>query len=187
MSKHACNLGFRTSTLLLLGVGSFACTRAAPANQARSALEVQEISRTDSVFDGLSRTSVRMETLLGSRGAVLLVLDDKACESCLNIDTELRALRQSWPQLAVHVIAHPKSAVAVREYFKTMRIHKVVWVPYTSIFSGAEVGTGSLTAHLVSGDGRVLFTQVRYPGSRRQLVTEDLDALRAMVTPIATP
>lgn len=59
---------------------------------------------------------------------------------------------------------------------------RVLVVPLTDMAMLRMGVEGVMTAHLVDGGGRVLFSQTRIPGSHQQLLAEDLRAATASDT-----
>ncbi len=112
---------------------------------------------------------------LTSQGAVVLLLDQQACESCLAIDVEIRALRAQWPSVPALVITDRANAPSVIEYFRSMRLtEKVLVAEMAKVLGPSSHSRGVLTVLMVGRDGRVLFSQTRTPGARQQLLVEDL-------------
>ncbi|WP_353267452.1 hypothetical protein [Gemmatimonas sp.] len=112
---------------------------------------------------------------LTSQGAVVLLLDQQACESCLAIDVEIRALRAQWPSVPALVITDRSNAPSVIDYFRSMRLDEKVWVAELAKVLGPSIPSrGALSILMVGRDGRILFSQTRTPGARQQLLVEDL-------------
>lgn len=136
--------------------------------------------------DYATNTPVSLGTVLGPDGAVVLVLDQQACESCLAIDVEIRALRARKPRQPVLVFTDSVNAGSVSQYLASMRSPgRLLVVPATEMAMLTMGVDGALTTHLVDGAGRVLFSQTRVPGARQELLVEDLRALEGLVS--ATP
>ena len=131
------------------------------------------------VNDGSVRT---LRELASKDGLAIVVIDQATCMSCLAVDVELRALRAREPALPVVVMTTEANAKAVSAYFSGLRLRHGVYVATAPAGSPtAHAIEGSLSFLLVAADGRVLFSQVRVPGSRETLLTEDLAALRRLL------
>lgn len=128
---------------------------------------------------------VSTKALLQSHGAVFLLVDELACESCLGVDLEVRAIRSRLPKLDLYLVVDSSKATQVAEYLRLMRVDEKVLVPVSDrSFVRHHSGRGTMTVHLVAGDGRVLFTQVRTPGTRAQFVAEDLRDLTGFLSAV---
>jgi hypothetical protein len=137
--------------------------------------------------DHATDTPVELGTVLGRDGAVVLVLDQRACESCLAIDVEIRALRSRNPRQPVLVLTDSVNAGSVSQYLASMKSPGRLLVVSSADMAMLTMGLeGALTAHLVDGAGRVLFSQTRVPGARQELLVEDLRALEALLSPTPT-
>ena len=133
--------------------------------------------------DHATDTPVELGTVLGRDGAVVLVLDQRACESCLAIDVEIRALRSRNPRQPVLVLTDSVNAGSVSQYLASMKSPGRLLVVSSAEMAMLTMGLeGALTAHLVDGAGRVLFSQTRVPGAHQELLVEDLRALEALLS-----
>ncbi len=117
------------------------------------------------------------------RGGLLMWLDREACESCLGLDLEARAMVQRMPHLPLLVVTTSDDQAAVSEYFSSARLT----VPILSIDmdvwkASAPAQGGGVTLQLLSNDGRVLSALRRTGGGQRPLLAEDLEQLVGMVT-----
>jgi hypothetical protein len=174
-------------TGLVCGLALVSCSRSS-ARKAEDAPEKVAVSFPVSLNSGApyldltTNASTKIDRLLGERGAVVLVLDQQACESCLAIDVEIRAIRARNPQQPVLVITDSVNAGSVSKYLSAMKSGgRVLVVPSIDLATLTMGVGGALTTHLVDGKGRVLFSQTRLPGARQELLVEDLRALEALL------
>jgi hypothetical protein len=136
----------------------------------------------DTLREASGGSSQTLRELASSEGLAIIVVDEGACMSCLSVDVELRALRARVPGFPVAVLATTRNAQPVSEHLRKMRLPLPVYVATESSGALADKSPpGSLTLHLLAADGRVLFSQVRMPGSRQQLLVEDLFSLHQLL------
>ena len=116
-------------------------------------------------------------------GGLLMWLDREACESCLGLDLEARAMVERMPHLPLLVITTSDDKTAVSEFFSRARLTVPILSINTDVWNAsAPVQEGGVTLELLSNDGRVLSALQRTAGGQRPLLAEDLEQLVGMVT-----
>lgn len=172
---------------IVCGIALVSCSRSS-AGKAQDTPERVAVSLPASLNSGAAyldlttNASLNIDSLLGERGAVVLVLDQRACESCLAIDVEIRAIRARNPQQPILVLTDSANAGSVSKYLSAMKSGgRVLVVPSTDLSTLTMGIEGALTTHLVDGEGRVLFSQTRLPGARQELLVENLRALESLL------
>ena len=87
----------------LMGCGTSMAHKTEATREKVAVRPLVALSASTAYLDHATNARVSLESVLGEHGAVVLVLDQRACESCLAIDVEIRALRARNPRQPVLV------------------------------------------------------------------------------------
>ena len=87
----------------LMGCGTSLAHKTEATREKVAVRPLVALSASTAYLDHATNARVSLESVLGEHGAVVLVLDQRACESCLAIDVEIRALRARNPRQPVLV------------------------------------------------------------------------------------
>lgn len=115
-------------------------------------------------------------------GGLLMWLDRAACESCLGLDLEARAILERFPHLKLLVITTATDRAAVGQFFAASRLEIPIIALDAAIWEAVSPAPdGGVQLELLGEDGRLLTSMRRTAGGQRPLFAEDLEQSARMV------